>query len=114
MDPETKVVNKCDMCYDRVTAGKLPSCVLACPTGTMNFGEREDMLKLAKTRLAELKKKWPNATLADPDDVSVIFLLIDTPDTYHEHAVAEAAPVSPMTKKQLFAKLASPIKAMKA
>jgi formate dehydrogenase iron-sulfur subunit len=111
---QTGLMSKCTMCNDRVLNGLPPSCVRACPTGTMNFGERADMLKLAEKRLALLKKKWPKASLADPEDVNVIFLMIDTPDTYHTHAVAEAKRTGPMTKKQLFAKLASPIKAMKA
>jgi formate dehydrogenase iron-sulfur subunit len=111
---QTGMLSKCTMCYGRIQNGLPPACVRACPTGTMNFGEREDMLKLAEERLATLKKKWPKASLADPEDVNVIFLMIDTPDTYHEYAVAEAKQAGPMTKKQLFAKLASPIKAMKA
>ncbi|WP_319584997.1 4Fe-4S dicluster domain-containing protein [uncultured Pseudodesulfovibrio sp.] len=111
---QTGLLSKCTMCFDRITNGLPPSCVRACPTGTMNFGERADMLKLAEERLALLKKKWPKASLGDPEDVNVIYLMTDTPDTYHEYAVAEAKQASPMTKKQLFAKLASPIKAMKA
>ncbi|MGE4421343.1 MAG: 4Fe-4S dicluster domain-containing protein [Pseudodesulfovibrio sp.] len=111
---QTGLMSKCTMCNDRVLNGLPPACVRACPTGTMNFGERADMLKLAEERLALLKKKWPKASLADPEDVNVIFLMIDTPDTYHKYAVAEAKQVGPMTKKQLFAKLASPLKAMKA
>ena len=114
LDEKTGLLTKCTMCNDRIHNGMPPSCVRACPTGAMQFGDREDMLKLAEKRLATLKKDWPNASLADPDSVNVIYLLIDKPNTYHDFAVASAAPVSPMSKKQLFAKLAQPIKAMKA
>jgi formate dehydrogenase iron-sulfur subunit len=110
---ETGLLSKCTMCNDRVHAGMLPACVKVCPTGTMNFGEREDMLALAEKRLAVLKKKWPNAILADPLDVNVIYLLIDEPENYFDHAVAEAN-VGPMSKKQFLATLARPFKAMKA
>ena len=110
---QTGLMNKCTMCNDRVHAGMLPACVKVCPTGTMNFGEREEMLALAEKRLATLKKKWPKAMLADPDDVNVIYLLTDDPANYFEHAVAEAN-MGPMSKKQFLATLARPFKAMKA
>ncbi|WP_320008348.1 4Fe-4S dicluster domain-containing protein [Maridesulfovibrio sp.] len=111
-DEKSGLLSKCTMCNDRIHNGMPPACVKVCPTGTMQFGEREDMLKLAKKRVAELKKDWPEARLVDPDSVNVIYLLIDKPENYYEFAVAESN-VGPMTKKQLFAKLASPFKAMK-
>lgn len=113
-EDKTGLLTKCTMCYDRITNGMPPACVRACPTGAMQFGDRAEMLKLAEERLASLKKDWPKASLADPEDVNVIYLLIDKPDTYHEFAVASASPVGPMSKKQFFAKLARPLKAMKA
>ncbi|QJB57196.1 4Fe-4S dicluster domain-containing protein [Pseudodesulfovibrio sp. zrk46] len=111
-DEKTGVLAKCTMCNDRIHNGMPPACVKVCPTGAMQFGEREEMLKLAESRLATLKKKWPDAMLADPDAVNVIYLLIDKPENYHEYSVAmnETGPVS---KKQFFAMLARPFKAMK-
>ncbi len=79
---------KCDMCIDRVENGLLPACVKACPTGAMNFGDRDKMLALAKTRLAEVKKKHPNAGLMDPGDIRVIYLLGEDPKLYYEFAKA--------------------------
>jgi formate dehydrogenase iron-sulfur subunit len=105
------LMSKCTMCYDRLEAGMLPACVKVCPTGTMNFGEREEILKLAEERLAKVKQTFPKAMLADPDDVSVIYLLTDDPATYHEHAVAELE--GPLSRKEFLAKLASPLKAAK-
>ena len=110
-DPKTGLLSKCTMCNDRVLKGMLPACVKVCPTGAMNFGERADMLKLAESRLATVKKTWPKAMLADPGDVNVIYLLIDDPENYHTHSVAQAA-FGPMTKKQFLATLARPFKAM--
>lgn len=48
------VMYKCDMCRDRLAAGKAPACVAACPQRTMSFGPREEMLQLAQQRAAEL------------------------------------------------------------
>ena len=79
---------KCDMCLDRVHNGLLPACVKTCPTGAMNFGERSEMVALAKSRLSIVKKANPKAALLDPDDVNVIYLVTEKPSLYHEFAVA--------------------------
>jgi formate dehydrogenase iron-sulfur subunit len=81
---------KCDMCIDRVENGLLPACVKTCPTGAMNFGDREEMLALAKKRLAVVKKAHPQARLLDPDDIRVIFLVTEEPTLYHNFAVASS------------------------
>jgi formate dehydrogenase iron-sulfur subunit len=79
---------KCDMCLDRVQNGLQPACVKTCPTGAMNFGERDEIMTLAKNRLAVVKKKYPQATLLDPQDIRVVFLVAYEPQMYHEFAVA--------------------------
>ncbi|WP_374290002.1 4Fe-4S dicluster domain-containing protein [Desulfovibrio desulfuricans] len=86
LDPKTKRLTKCDMCIDRVNAGMLPICVKTCPTGTMAFGEREEILPMAKKRLEIVKKTFPKAFLADVKDVSVIYLLAEEKEHYYEHA----------------------------
>ena len=86
LDPKTKRLVKCDMCVDRVTAGMLPICVKTCPTGTMAFGEREEILPMAQKRLETVKKTFPKAFLADFKDVSVIYLLAEEKEHYYEHA----------------------------
>ena len=34
---------KCDMCYDRTSAGKAPMCASVCPSGAIFFGTRRDI-----------------------------------------------------------------------
>jgi formate dehydrogenase iron-sulfur subunit len=79
---------KCTMCIDRVSNGLLPACVKVCPTGTMNFGDREEMLALAKKRVEELKAKHPQAQLIDAEQIRTIYLVVDDPKVYYEHAIA--------------------------
>lgn len=53
--------NKCRMCLDRVDNGKKPACVSTCPTGALQFGDRYEMIKLAKERLNVIKPNKPDA-----------------------------------------------------
>ena len=87
---ETGQWTKCDMCIDRIQQGLKPACATACPTGTMNFGDRDAMLEMAKRRLEEVKKTHPGAFLADPEDVRVIYLCQSDADDYASHVVAQA------------------------
>jgi formate dehydrogenase iron-sulfur subunit len=45
-------ISKCWLCYDRLQAGQKPACVEACPTGTLRFGEREELLAQAHAQIA--------------------------------------------------------------
>lgn len=104
-DPATGLWTKCDMCLDRVEMGMLPACVQSCPTGTMNFGDRADMLKLANERLAEVKKTKPDAYLANPEDVRVIYLCESAAENYHDTLLASAE-----QRKTILANRATPSK----
>ncbi len=82
---------KCDMCIDRVENGLLPACVKTCPTGAMNFGDRDEMLSMARKRLSVVKKSQPKAQLLDADYVRVIYLVAEKPSLYHSFAMASNA-----------------------
>jgi formate dehydrogenase iron-sulfur subunit len=104
---------KCDMCLDRVQNDMLPACVKTCPTGAMNFGERDDMMALAQKRLAVVKKKSPHATLLDPDDIRVVFLVAYEPQLYHGYAVADAGSFD-MTRHVALRKILGPFSGLMA
>ncbi len=76
------------MCNDRVTKGLQPACVKTCPTGTLNFGDLEEMQEMANERLEKVKSTYPDAQLLDADDVRVIFLTAFAPQNYHNYAVS--------------------------
>ena len=66
INEDTKTADKCTWCYHRVTKGKLPACVNACPTGARKFGDLNDpqseVAKIynSKTVLKVLKKSLGN------------------------------------------------------
>ena len=100
-------VAKCTMCVDRVTHGLLPACVKSCPTGALNFGERDAMQALANERLEKLKAKFPKAQLLDADSVRTIYLVVDDPKKYHKNAVASVAPTG-VSRKMALRRLIKP------
>jgi formate dehydrogenase iron-sulfur subunit len=85
-NPKTKVLAKCTMCFDRITNGMIPGCVKSCPTGAMRFGDRQEILDMAKKRVEALKKTYPKAMAINPDDVRVIFIVTDDPKKYWKFA----------------------------
>lgn len=51
---EDNKVFKCGLCPDRVQNNLSPACVKACPTGALQFGKKEEMVKLAYARVKKL------------------------------------------------------------
>jgi Fe-S-cluster-containing dehydrogenase component len=43
---DRQVMMKCDMCYDRSSAGKKPMCATVCPSQALFFGTREEIMAL--------------------------------------------------------------------
>jgi formate dehydrogenase iron-sulfur subunit len=108
-DVATGQWTKCTMCFDRISKGLVPACVKVCPTGTMKYGNRDEMLKLAEKRLAEIKKTNPGATLTNPNSTNVFFLLLDEPGKYYEFSVVQASEHL-LDRKSFLAKLAKPLR----
>ncbi len=51
-------VRKCNLCAERVAQGRPNACAEACPTGATIAGEREDLLRTARARLAAEPDKY--------------------------------------------------------
>ena len=49
------VMFKCDLCNDRLLAGKQPGCVENCPRGAMLIGPKQDIYALADQRAKQMK-----------------------------------------------------------
>lgn len=90
MDVSDKgTANKCTLCYDRLVEGQEPACAQTCPTQSIKFGDRDDMVAQAHERVAALHEKGlTEARLygANPNDgvggTGSVFLLLDEPEVY--------------------------------
>ncbi|EQA1476829.1 formate dehydrogenase subunit beta [Escherichia coli] len=89
LNPEDNRVYKCTLCVDRVSVGQEPACVKTCPTGAIQFGTKKDMLNVAETRVAQLKKRgYVNAGIYNPQGIGgthVMYVLhhAHKPSLYH-------------------------------
>ncbi len=88
-NPETKIINKCDMCLERVEAKQVPMCVKTCITGAMQFGDRDKILAMANARLLKVREEFPEATLLDEDSVRAIYLITHDRKMYPHFAALD-------------------------
>jgi formate dehydrogenase iron-sulfur subunit len=51
-DRPVPVVGKCVLCAERLKAGEATACATVCPTGATRFGEREELIREARARIA--------------------------------------------------------------
>jgi len=51
-------MQKCDLCFDRISAGMEPACAATCPSDAIQFGERDELLAQAKERIAKGNGKY--------------------------------------------------------
>ncbi|GAA4752883.1 4Fe-4S dicluster domain-containing protein [Gordonia alkaliphila] len=87
--PNKGIAQKCTLCYDRLRDDQTPACAQTCPTTSISFGERDDMVAKAHERVAQLHAEGlTEARLygANPNDgvggTGSVFLLLDEPEVY--------------------------------
>jgi formate dehydrogenase iron-sulfur subunit len=75
-DTPIPLVRKCIFCYPLIQLGKPPACVQACPAEVLAFGERDQMLALARQRQASRPGKYLAKIYGEHDagGTSVLYL----------------------------------------
>ncbi len=51
-------VQKCDLCWERLQEGKIPACVEACPTDALMFGNKKQLMEIARVRIYHHPTKY--------------------------------------------------------
>jgi Fe-S-cluster-containing dehydrogenase component len=69
-------IRKCAMCWSRIEAGGKPACAEACPTGAIAFGERRELLREARRRIAEEPDRYTDHIYGEHEvgGTSVLYL----------------------------------------
>ncbi|MGA9360658.1 MAG: 4Fe-4S dicluster domain-containing protein [Mycobacterium sp.] len=85
----TGVAQKCTLCYDRLVEDQIPACAQTCPTTSIKFGNHDELVDLAKERVAELRAQGrTEARLYGANErdgvggIGSVFLLLDEPEVY--------------------------------
>jgi formate dehydrogenase iron-sulfur subunit len=77
---------KCTFCVDRQENGLVPACVDACPTGALDYGQRDTLITQAEDRVKYLKANgYPNATLYGQNELGglhALYILAESPSNY--------------------------------
>jgi Fe-S-cluster-containing dehydrogenase component len=51
-------IQKCNLCYERLQQGNKPACVEACPTDTLMFGTKRQLMEIARHRVYSHPDKY--------------------------------------------------------
>ncbi|MGZ5450671.1 MAG: 4Fe-4S dicluster domain-containing protein [Thermoanaerobaculia bacterium] len=90
---------KCTFCYDRQKDGLQPACASACPTGSILFGDLEELERAADARIAKLHAAgMTDAKIWNPKDTSVggthAFFLVRGDERQYNLPVAPEVPTT--------------------
>jgi Fe-S-cluster-containing dehydrogenase component len=66
-----EIMMKCDMCYDRTSAGKKPMCATVCPSQALFFGTREQIRQIRPMSMPTNRFQFGNQTITTRVSVMV-------------------------------------------
>jgi formate dehydrogenase iron-sulfur subunit len=91
---------KCTLCYDRLEDGLEPACAKACPTDSIQFGPYDELVDVARRRVARLHEKGIDGAYlygaGDPPGeqlaggLGAFFLLTEPPERFGLPAQADS------------------------
>jgi formate dehydrogenase iron-sulfur subunit len=100
-DGKTDKIYKCDLCESRLAAGTPPACVLSCPTGALQIGPKDAMIKKAYKRVKDLGGDASVYGDQFVDGTHVIYVLPEKVDVYDKLPEHPSVPLSIIVWKDL-------------
>ncbi len=73
---EAPIIVKCTMCEHRLAEGRVPACVQTCLSGALAFGEREEMLAEARSRMAAHPGRYVDHIYGEHENGGTSYLMI--------------------------------------
>ena len=94
-DARLPKMRKCNMCFERQSAGKPTACTEACPVGATIGGERDELIAEAKRRIAAEPAKYHNAIygVREAGGTSVLYL---SPVPFEQIGLPVNVPMKPL------------------
>jgi Fe-S-cluster-containing dehydrogenase component len=66
-----EIMMKCDMCYDRTSAGKKPMCATVCPSQALFFGTREQVAQIRPSSMPTNQFRFGDQTITTRVNIMV-------------------------------------------
>ncbi len=70
------MIIKCDMCFEKVKRGNIPSCAAGCPGDALTFGPRRELITEARKRILENPKDYADQIYGEHEAGGTGFLYI--------------------------------------
>jgi formate dehydrogenase iron-sulfur subunit len=73
---EGAFIDKCTFCPQRIDKGLEPACVATCPTDALEYGERDELLKVAHERIAAHPERYIDHVYGEFENGGTSYLIL--------------------------------------
>lgn len=96
-------LRKCDLCADRLAAGKIPACAEACTYEATVFGPKDEILAMAHARIREMPDEYYDHVYGEKElgGTTVVFLAPKPLEELGYKAIFGETPLPGLTLRQL-------------
>lgn len=90
------IVQKCVMCFSRITEGKQPACTEACAEGATTFGDRDTLVQEAWQRIEREPERYRRHVYGEKEAGGTSVLYITKPDVPLDFLFQDRVGVDPL------------------
>lgn len=69
-------IDKCTLCPQRIDNGEEPACVATCPTDALEYGDRDELLKIAHARIAAHPGRYVDHVYGETENGGTSYLIL--------------------------------------